>query len=1393
MFNENTQYFTLSDVINTAISKSLQSNKKKESKELSMHIINDMTYSNIWNTFVKWCTDQAEMGYLLNIYPLGSMFYVVDKQFEGISIKVSEGYLKENDLRWDDSKFYYEKIPDVKVNSNVAQVQKLNLLAIASELNLPKIYVQSGLNNLFKAVAFLLSSSASCLIDLGFLGNLHCVNKGVYHIPTKLRKDSMFNKKTTVKALLGKFTEDVTTTKDANIANDGERERKNTSIRENENFMKSSEHKRNLNNNNVNYSNDKMKLNMGKIGKESKEKITFEKFLSPIKKITTGIKKGRDKIILVPMREHEWYLNDMLSSTFKKGEKIRILDLNKTPVLFNAYSNTKAAPFTSEKTQIPISHRIGSFYSLPLQNFIIDKTHKSVKKLYDEYFYKYKNVVFETPATEEEEYLSLLGIYEDVKKIEMRRGTYKLYKSFLSPACIPDDCISEIKESWLVGIVKMCLRAYNINNQDKYGHLLNASIREIISNYKDSMRKSILDYILKHPELREKLGIPVPFRKLKEYSEDTVKRPSDEDSDWKRDWNLSKLRISNNLMIMCENITKVLKYYVKNLKNTSYLELNEEEWTGNLKLTTFIDNQKSKIEDQKNFVSEEWKKYVENVLKENKIYKDQLILYFKSISGLMSSQLRKLIINSLEKYYNYIQVFKKVDVPYASPKLVFDEQFNPEFPFEKSFLEVEINAASDNNSFCFSDELSDVHNKLVGLVNEIVKCSQDVERPDNMFIKNLEKRTNLWEVPINDNEVSSMINEIDNTIKENLDVVNKVLELYEPFLFVLQEKTALEKFKASQPKREDIKKKILYYEEKLKVMRDDIPNSLYMNMIKIDCTAINKTLRDMLYDFITELLEHVRLKNINFKSKELCDRIEKLKTELNNHAQDEESLSQLENNLDSYKTEQIPQLNAEYFDFLEWLFFYLEYDTYPIFPEAGKELTTGMDIQTFTKNVYTSVRMISPSLEKFESGLKEKRTQLENNLNKTHAKVNTIITELKKSVDNAKEQALSSFLTDDTVISYLEQLKSLKKDSQKATGELQSLMKKEELLGAYGTEDDRIEQCQGDLDPMINYVTFHYEYRIIHNELDHLEIRNLDFAHYVAFIEKSNDLFDISIQKIPTLKKRISNSKVDFENFKLTVEISKYLYTVIDILKFEQLCEDNPSLFEDNNYYCREMVRVLFPDKDLNRAQEFLKNIKFKEVLYSRAVLDKFKLSNKPEVEKLVQEWESVKMMYDILAKIANEIDIDFKTENFKDKKYIIISHENYHLIKTLLNRNVKEIEDNMAIVEGSKDKVNILIKVMDLKSKLAELHDIIDKLQNVQVHLEKHMSRSGVLQKKSTDLFVKLKQAEKDYKILIDFIIEKPKIMNVLSVKDFFKESILTIEKVLGEIPIDKYDDPLE
>ena len=140
-------------------------------------------------------------------------------------------------------------------------------------------------------------------------------------------------------------------------------------------------------------------------------------------------------------------------------------------------------------------------------------------------------------------------------------------------------------------------------------------------------------------------------------------------------------------MIMGENITKIQKYFVKNLKEKSYLDIPKDY--DNYTLSSFIDTQKIKIEAQKNFVTDDWKKFVEVTLKESKLFKDQIIIYFKSISGVMSTELRKTIIKSLENFNNFMSQYKKER--YFEPEEIYEGQYNHEFPFQKSFLEISIN------------------------------------------------------------------------------------------------------------------------------------------------------------------------------------------------------------------------------------------------------------------------------------------------------------------------------------------------------------------------------------------------------------------------------------------------------------------------------------------------------------------------------------------------------------------------------------------------------------------------------------------------------------------------------------------------------------------------------
>jgi hypothetical protein len=60
------------------------------------------------------------------------------------------------------------------------------------------------------------------------------------------------------------------------------------------------------------------------------------------------------------------------------------------------------------------------------------------------------------------------------------------------------------------------------------------------------------------------------------------------------------------------------------------------------------------------------------------------------------------------------------------PQTVFSNQFRPTFPFQNSFLGLDIIAIGE--TFEFSENLSEIHNKLNSLVNEVVRSSADVER-----------------------------------------------------------------------------------------------------------------------------------------------------------------------------------------------------------------------------------------------------------------------------------------------------------------------------------------------------------------------------------------------------------------------------------------------------------------------------------------------------------------------------------------------------------------------------------------------------------------------------------------------------------------------------------------
>ena len=1403
MKQENIKYYTFKDVVNTALQKTSILQSKKDvpgDVEFSLNVISDLTYSNIWNSFIKWCTDQTELGFVVNIFSFGNMFYVSEKQNEGISVKLTDFFLREHNLKWDETKSTYESLYRNKYENTKPQVEKLNYIYISTNLNTKKILVQNGLNNLFNSIGYLLESTPSCLLDLGNLGQFLCNNRVVFQVPSKIKSDSVSNKKTTIKSLIDRTQKGLSKeerkqneyyTENEMDYNQKETEELKEKIEKSIDLISKEDRGKNL-------------IGTQEEGLTEKEKLEIRNAKNLIKELTGGDIKSHNKysgreeqkiptedeyyqehlsvtnkkklpplkakrIVNIPMREERWNLIDMFHSDFKV---VRILKAKANPVLFNVYSNTKAAPFTAEKTQIPIAHRIGSFYSLSLQNFIIDKTNKSIKRLTDDYFFKYRNTKFEELATEDEEYLYVIKRGNiNPEKIELKKEAHKRYQNFIMNS-INEDYIATMKGNWLVEIIKLINRLYLMK---EYEILVNTSFTEMFQDYKKAMKTSILDYILKHPEQKEKLNIQTSFRKIKEYAEEKVTRPSDNDYDWKMNWNKNKISISNNLYIMCENATLIMNYFSTFLANTSYINLSDvtgDNWP-TIKLLKFSENQKNQIEEEKNLVNEKWKKYVENILKENKIYKDQLIIYFKSISGLMSSELRKLIIGSIHQYYEFIKQFKQDK--YLTAKEIFDSQFNPDTIFQKSFIEVELKESQNGEKFAFSDELTELHTALTNVIKDIIDCSKGVERPDNMFIKNAEKHSNLWEVPFEDQEVTEMFNEIDIIIGENLEVISQVTDLYQPFEFVMKEKEEIEKFIESNPKREDFKKRIQTYEEK-KLLLDTMPNFLYMNLIKINCSELNNTIRKKIEGFIYDCLKSILNTNILLKSKNLGEGCEKILNDLKSSVNTVKALYELENKAETNRTETIPQLLNDYEDFLDWVFFYLSYDTYKVLEQAKDNVNS---FEQSIKACHDSFIQIEMSMKSLTEVLENQKKKFTAELDEERTRLMEDITKLKAEVDEDREEIKNKIYGDDST-KFLDEIEKKNEWALTLQARLKEVVEKEGYLGnAFTTEDERVEQCLNDLAPMIKYFNFINKYKTVYKKEREDLLWQINFEDLDEFYNQY-DLFDISMHKIPTFKERIYKAKLEFESFKLTVELAKIIFPLVEIFQEEGV--EEKEIFSDNKIYCNEMAKyfpVNFIREEDEDAQAAFENLKFFDIQKFSKSLEK----SRPEMEKLIEEWKIIHNMHDIEPQIVSEIDIEFVPDKYNKKEYPIINHESFENILKALDTNINLVDKKLSELEEPKDEIIVVKTFKEIKEMMNDMNKIIIELKEVQLNLEKLMDQNAEIKKKP-ESFVLLKQAEKQYRGLMDILsAKKMKIKSVYFEKDKFVNNLKELEKLFGDI----------
>lgn len=111
---------------------------------------------------------------------------------------------------------------------------------------------------------------------------------------------------------------------------------------------------------------------------------------------------------------------------------------------------------------------------------------------------------------------------------------------------------------------------------------------------------------------------------------------------------------------------------------------------------------------------------------------------------------------------------------------------------------------------------------------------------------------------IDDEIVLNAKDKISETIRDNLETIRLAPDIYDDYLFILNEKERIAKFLES-PKlvREEFQAEIDKYEETIEKLREEMPYEIRMNMFHIKCSDINNQLVEELEQLISQILTRV--------------------------------------------------------------------------------------------------------------------------------------------------------------------------------------------------------------------------------------------------------------------------------------------------------------------------------------------------------------------------------------------------------------------------------------------------------------------------------------------------------------------------------------------------------
>jgi hypothetical protein len=136
---------------------------------------------------------------------------------------------------------------------------------------------------------------------------------------------------------------------------------------------------------------------------------------------------------------------------------------------------------------------------------------------------------------------------------------------------------------------------------------------------------------------------------------------------------------------------------------------------------------------------------------------------------------------------------------------------------------------------------------MVERINAIPRADTQINPSD---------KTHLWYISADDEIVKNAEHSIKTIVDENLQATAKCINVYDEFLFLLQEDQRIETFLNKKPyKKEEFVIEIERFKSTIAKIRKQAPFEIRMSMFLVECSDLNENLVTICKNMITKILK----------------------------------------------------------------------------------------------------------------------------------------------------------------------------------------------------------------------------------------------------------------------------------------------------------------------------------------------------------------------------------------------------------------------------------------------------------------------------------------------------------------------------------------------------------